>query len=81
MAYEMKEGEITVFENQKSSDKQPDYKGSLMINGQLKDVALWRKESANGSIRWSGTVKEPYKKTEQRSEQQPSKEDNSDLPF
>lgn len=82
MAYEMKEGEITLFINDKTSDNQPDMKGKAMVKGEILDVAVWRRESANGTIRHSGTikVKEPYKKTEQRSEP-PVTDDGLGLPF
>jgi len=63
MSYEMKEGQITLFENKKSTDKQPDMRGEMLINGEKKEVSLWRKESANGTVYFSGLIKEPFKKS------------------
>lgn len=44
MAYEQKEGDIAVFQNdKKGNDKAPDWKGNALINGVKMEVAFWQK--------------------------------------
>jgi len=40
-----------IFKNdKKTSDKQPDYKGKVNVNGKEMEVALWVKQGKNGSF-------------------------------
>jgi uncharacterized protein (DUF736 family) len=76
---DLKENQILVFKN-KSKDKenQPDYRGSLNVNGQLFDLSLWaRKAEKTGEVYLSGQIKEPFKKAEAETKQ----EQENDLPF
>jgi len=59
MSYEKKEGDISIFKNKdkQPESKQPDYKGTALIDGKEKDVALWVRESASGLMYFSGQVK------------------------
>ena len=60
-AYEAKEGDISIFINDKEgNEKRPDFTGYALIGPDLKkmDVSLWIKES--GKLRFSGKIKEPY---------------------
>ena len=41
MAYQMKEGQGSLFKNEKQNDRQPDLKGSVMIKGVLYELAGW----------------------------------------
>ena len=46
MAYEMKEGEFTLFVNNKGDNqKRPDRRGELMIGGKLYRLSGWIRES------------------------------------
>lgn len=54
MAYEKKDGDISVFRNEKKSGRQPDFRGELLLNGVTYEVALW--ERRDGDI-LSGSVK------------------------
>jgi len=54
MAYEKKDGDISLFENKKTNDRQPDWKGDLLLNGVTYEVALWSRK--DGTI-LSGTAK------------------------
>ena len=45
---ENKEGQGAIFKNEKKSEKAPDYRGQVMINGQNTEIALWVKESTKG---------------------------------
>jgi hypothetical protein len=49
-----------IFKNdKKTSDKQPDYKGKVNVNGKEMEVALWVKQGKNGSF-FSAAFSEPY---------------------
>jgi len=54
MAYEKKDGDISVFRNETKTGRQPDFRGELLLNGVNYEVALW--ERRDGDI-LSGTVK------------------------
>jgi hypothetical protein len=59
MPYEMKEGDFALFENdKKTNDKQPDYKGKIMVGGVVKEIAAWIKQSQNGADFLAGRVSE-----------------------
>lgn len=55
MAYEKKDGDITLFTNNKTNDNQPDMRGSIHIKGKDYEVALWTKQGKNGLF-YSGRV-------------------------
>lgn len=47
--YEQKEGQGSLFKNdKKTNDKQPDYSGSIMVDGKAHKLAGWVRESKNG---------------------------------
>ena len=49
MAFQLSNGQGSVFPNQKTSDNQPDLKGSFRgLDGVLYDLALWKKTSRDG---------------------------------
>lgn len=48
MAYQQKEGQGSLFKNEKQNDRQPDLKGSIMIKGVLYNVSAWKRTSQNG---------------------------------
>ncbi len=50
MAFELKDGQFTLHKNKfkEGGDKLPDYKGDIMINGELMDLAAWIKTGQNG---------------------------------
>lgn len=51
MAYEQKEGQGAVFPNdKKGNDKAPDFKGSVLINGVLTEIAMWKKSGSKGEF-------------------------------
>lgn len=55
MAYEKKDGDITLNVNNKTSDKQPDMRGSIRMKGKDYEIALWKKQGTNGPF-YSGHV-------------------------
>jgi uncharacterized protein (DUF736 family) len=71
---------ISIFKNEdKKSEKSPDYSGNIEIKGEKFRVALWVKQAKNGKAYLGGLVSEDTPK------QQPTegvkKEYVSDLPF
>lgn len=70
-----------IFKNeQKSSDKQPDYKGKINVDGVEKQISLWLSTSQkDGKKFFSVQISEPYQPQQQGPAQQQEKQD--DLPF
>ena len=62
MAYEMREGDISVFPNDKEgNENRPDLTGKVLLNGQEMRVALWEKESSTtGNKFLSGKIEEKF---------------------
>jgi len=49
MAYEKKHGDATLFANdRKTKESQPDWRGSIRIDGKDYELAFWSKTSKNG---------------------------------
>lgn len=67
MAYELKEGQGSLFRNDKQSERQPDYRGSIVIGGVTYTVAAWERTSQRGLNYLSLQAELPR----ERSEQQP----------
>jgi hypothetical protein len=56
MAYEMKEGNFSLFKNdRKEKETHPDYAGSIMVNGVEHYLNAWLKEGKNGKF-FSGVI-------------------------
>ena len=72
-----------IFKNEKKSDTHPDYKGTINVDGQDKEIALWVKQSAKGTTYFSVKISEPYKKTEEQPQGKWIKPEQvkNDLPF
>ena len=62
MAYEMKQGEISVFPNDKEGNENlPDLTGKVLLKGEEMRVALWEKESSTtGNKFLSGKIEEKF---------------------
>lgn len=58
---EIKLNSGSIFKNEKKSDKAPDYKGKVNVNGKVMEVALWVKEGSKGQF-FSASFQEPYVK-------------------
>ena len=58
--YVQKEGQVSLFINdKKTSDKQPDYQGNVMVNGKKMQIAGWKKQSKSGNTFLSIQISEP----------------------
>jgi len=66
MAYEKRNGDISIFPNDKATGKQPTHRGEFLLDGVTYEIALWEKESARGKfLAGSGKVKDgKYEKKE-----------------
>lgn len=83
--FERKPNTGAIFKNdKKTNEKQPDYRGTIDVDGKEKEVALWVRESKNGKKFFSVSVIDPYER------KNPFKEGNTietgpvggaDLPF
>lgn len=48
MAYDQKDNEVTLWQQEKKSEKSPSYSGKGLVNGKEVRVALWNNTSKNG---------------------------------
>jgi len=65
MAWEKKHGDVTLFANdRKTKDTQPDWRGSIHIEGKDYEIALWNKTSKNGNTFISGRMGDEVKPPE-----------------
>ena len=61
MAYEIEEGQVSVFVNDKGDNpKRPDYTGKGLFGGKEFQISLWKSTSKNGLDYLSGKISEPY---------------------
>lgn len=83
MSYEPKEGDFSLFKNDKKTDaNQPDYTGRIFINGKSMRLAAWIKQGEKGKF-FSGKVSEFQAKNELfgKAEELTAPEPQDDLPF
>ena len=84
MTYEMKDGSFSLFKNDKKlTEKHPDYKGSIKINGVEHWFDAWLKEGKKGKF-LSGRIGDPKQKgfTPKGDDEMPVKDDDEDdIPF
>ena len=55
MAYEHKEGQISIFENNNKTANQPSHRGTGLFQGQKIKIALWEKQGNLGTF-YSGKI-------------------------
>jgi hypothetical protein len=80
MAQEPQEGKGVLFSNKKTKDSQPDWRGSVMHNGEIIKIAGWTKKSAYGEL-VSLTVEKPFDANQQQYPKDVTKKYDSDVPF
>ena len=79
---EQKDNTGAIFKNDyKKTETQPDYKGKCMINGEMKEMAMWLNESKAGKKYFSVKFSEPYQAEVEAGHDAPKQEPLSDLPF
>lgn len=69
MAYEHKEGQGSLFKNEKANDRQPDFKGTIVIGGVTYEVAAWERTSQKGMQYISLQASLPRERAEQQPQQ------------
>ena len=70
-----------IFSNDKrTKDTQPNYRGTINVDGVDKEIALWLKVSAKGTSYFSVAIKEPYVK-DAKENTFTVDNSNQDLPF
>ena len=81
MAFELKEGQGTLFKNKLKDEgsKQPDYRGELMMDGTLMEVAAWIKEGAKG--KWMSLSVKPKEERAEKPAAKPARGVDADIPF
>lgn len=47
---ELKNNQGILFQNDKEKDTQPDFKGELNVDGNVFQIALWKKKSKNDNV-------------------------------
>jgi hypothetical protein len=73
------ENRVVIFKNNKKTDeKQPEYTGTINVEGKEYSVSLWVKDGKAGKF-FSGKIQEPFKKMENTSDK--IKNESSGLPF
>lgn len=64
MAYELRDGQGSMFKNKKTKDSQPDYAGEFKLDGKMYRLSAWIKEGKNGKyMSLSVQAKEEKKNT------------------
>lgn len=58
MSFTLEPNTMTIFPNKKESEKQPDWKGKVMLNGKEQSIALWKKTSSKGNNYFFGKIEE-----------------------
>lgn len=56
MAYEKKNGDMVLFVKDNPQNNRPVMSGTIFINGENKDFALWEKKSATGNKFYAGRL-------------------------
>lgn len=69
MAYEHKEGQGSLFKNEKQNDRQPDFKGTILINGTTYEIAAWGRTSQKGEQYFSLQASLPRERSAARPSQ------------
>lgn len=80
MSFTLEEGTFTVFVNNKESEKQPDFKGKVMLNGKEQSIAMWKRESKKGNKYLFGKIEE-FKPMPKEVKQAVTQDFNDDLPW
>jgi hypothetical protein len=78
MAFELKDGQGTMFVNdKKGNEKAPDRRGELMLNGVMYEIAGWVKQGQRGP--WMSISCKP--KTEREAPAKQGASISDDIPF
>ena len=59
MAYDQKDNEVTLWQQEKKSEKSPSYSGKGLVNGKEGRAALWNNKDKNGNTYLKVKFEEP----------------------
>lgn len=63
--YDYKPNTGSLFKNEhKTEDRHPNYKGTINIDGVLKDIALWKRTTQKGEVYLSVAISDKKQKQE-----------------
>ncbi len=83
--YQRKDGDGSLFQNNKQKDTHPDYRGEVQLNGQTYEIAGWKKATREGKPWLSLRVqpkRAPLQKVAEGRRAEKFEDDNaSDIPF
>ncbi len=72
MAYQQREGQGSLFKNEKQNDRQPDFRGNILIKGVTYSISAWNRTSQNGREYISLQAEERSSDAQQGYQQRPS---------
>ena len=78
MSYDNTNKVVIFKNNKKEKETQPDYTGTVNVEGKDYSVSLWIKEGKAGKF-FSGKIQEPFKKMENTSDK--IRNESSGMPF
>ena len=79
MAYELREGQGSIFkQSSKPSENSPEYRGTIMVNGDIYELAGWVKQGASGAFL---SLREKLKEGEKPKQTKQTDEEEDSLPF
>ena len=83
MAYELKDGQGSLFKNdRKESERHPDYKGEINVDGELYWLSAWVKDGKKGKfLSLSIKPKEDIGSNSKPPSRRQEADTDSDLPF
>lgn len=70
---ELKNNQGILFQNKKEKDSQPDFRGEVNVDGEIYQIALWKKKSKNDNVYLSVRV-EPKRESEVKAYNEPKEE-------
>jgi uncharacterized protein (DUF736 family) len=82
--YEQRDNSGVLFaNNKKKNDREPDYRGDSMVNGQVVEVSAWSKPTKNGGLFLSLSFREKQEYRPSQREIAPEREpgEDDDVPF
>lgn len=87
--FEVREGATNIFRNKdKKADNHPDFRAQVLVDGQLKDIALWERKDRNGGLYYGCKISEgrqrenkPAQRQEAISSRPLSRDLDDEIPF
>lgn len=82
MAYTLREGQGSLFKNDnKTTDKHPNARGEILIEGVLYEISAWTKEGAKGKFQSLQAKRKETRAAQSRDNARPVERNSYDDPF